>query len=1063
VLFIRSNLPVIIQRLRCFSSSISGTGSSTSASASASGENRDVSALGSDIRLPPNQLRSENEHDASSFSLSNANETFASLQHSASTTTKTATRSLLFDGLLSKIDSMETTDTRDATPSPIIDWDKDVMGETELEPTVTNASSAISTDDAVTDEATLKKIRDINETRQRDIEKRIRKCQKFRMKQYSAYSTTEQAIEAAKAYAEQTNVSTLQEIQHWIPYTEQDVQEFFRQTFSKTPINIKEMKRMVEQYEQAIYNTSIFVVPGTTQQPSTENPSASKSRQKKLSPAITNYPKSSLKLLTLLKGLHNSTNPVSNPTEASIIKFVLRRSANTKYITTSDETSNTTTLSRIVTTPMTDLTIMTSDFDEYMEHQKEGVDGNVLPMIVDWNNDDSATATSYEDNGILFRHETSDDTRPRLETTNNLLPTNANYVRSKYDVQSSTNENSNQQQQPEYYHQSYDEYVRMIHVLERTREFVFSTTMNVKSPKKTKNANIKYKEVPNKTCKLASHLAKHLPNIMFINMIVFFEDICKDRLTCDTDEHQKPIKSFTQIRLQNVIDKFYYHFIAPQVADYIFDNDFTEKNETGNILNSNTANEFSSADGPIYNYTSRHTTSVHGHKVFLSSLDYYKLIHDKFVTLLIDIQSILYHGSRIIVMDDNMVSSKVRKSLLDGQQVDHVDVDAIEDELGIRTGENVTRNGSDNDDTVKMDDMSTETKKGKLKYNKVTNEAVDKLDESSIRPIGFRKRQAPTEIEQVTHLAFEAISLESNLKQNYVSQQHHSSDGVENRNNTLLLTDNQPLLNGQSEHHLNGSSIAHHNLFASVKSSSTPYSRMVFIDNLPIDITTERLIEVYSRCGDIESVELYNQRPDLDPGKLPKAEVVKRRARQTKISLAASAWKRPKTPVYGILTFANEKGYQKGINESLRIFGMIIQRHPVRSTPSWRMNTLYIEDIPEGHPCIDLEYQLSYALEPDLFVCLNAGQNYTATVGSCEIKFPTFELAYESHKKLQEKLEIFKSDADTNGSLTASTTTLSSIESEDSDNNTPTKTCRINWIEPQKDAHKWWTRQYGFD
>jgi hypothetical protein len=119
------------------------------------------------------------------------------------------------------------------------------------------------------------------------------------------------------------------------------------------------------------------------------------------------------------------------------------------------------------------------------------------------------------------------------------------------------------------------------------------------------------------------------------------------------------------------------------------------------------------------------------------------------------------------------------------------------------------------------------------------------------------------------------------------------------------------------------------------------------------------------------------------------------------------------------------------------------------------MNTLYIEDIPEGHPCIDLEYQLSYALEPDIFVCLNAGQNYTATVGSCEIKFPTFELAFESHQKLQEKLAIFNSD----DSKTMST----EIRTETSDIIVPTKHCRINWIESQKDAHKWWTRQYGFD
>jgi hypothetical protein len=257
---------------------------------------------------------------------------------------------------------------------------------------------------------------------------------------------------------------------------------------------------------------------------------------------------------------------------------------------------------------------------------------------------------------------------------------------------------------------------------------------------------------------------------------------------------------------------------------------------------------------------------------------------------------------------------------------------------------------------------------------------------------------------------------------------------------------------------------AHHNLLSS--KSSSPYERMVFIDNLPIDICPERIHEVYSRCGEIESVEIYNQRPDLDPGKLAKVEIMKRRAKQTKMSLSARAWSRPKTPVYGLLTFTDETGYEKATDASLRIFGMIIQRHPVRSIPSWCMNTLYIEDVPAGHPCIELEYQLSYALEANnIFVCLNAGQNYTSTVGSCEIKFPTFEIAYESYKNLQEKLNIFERK----DNATAASTTLAKVSEAIATDKATEATlstnsqCRINWIASQKDAHKWWTREYGFD
>ena len=222
----------------------------------------------------------------------------------------------------------------------------------------------------------------------------------------------------------------------------------------------------------------------------------------------------------------------------------------------------------------------------------------------------------------------------------------------------------------------------------------------------------------------------------------------------------------------------------------------------------------------------------------------------------------------------------------------------------------------------------------------------------------------------VSYLAFRAISLDLSEQSNCIMDAPTASIDTSNEALSLMSINDdveQPNLSGNSGLYLNSSHSmpAHHNLSST---SSSPYSRMVFIDNLPID-----------KC---------------------------------KMSLSAWTLSRPKTPVYGLLTFANETGYEKAIDASLRIFGMIIQRHPVRSIPSWRMNTLYIEDIPAGHPCIDFEYQLSNVLEPNnIFVCLKTGQNYTLTVGSCEIKFPTFEIAYESYKiysGVQEKLNIFE-------------------------------------------------------
>jgi hypothetical protein len=382
---------------------------------------------------------------------------------------------------------------------------------------------------------------------------------------------------------------------------------------------------------------------------------------------------------------------------------------------------------------------------------------------------------------------------------------------------------------------------------------------------------------------------------------------------------------------------------------------------------------------------------------------------------------------------------------------DTIESDAIESKLMIP-------DTAASDEAVVNTENSTRAMYKKMS-SKITNQMVESMDESSIRPVGFRKRKVERKIMPVSHLAFEAISLD--LKQQ--PSNNMSIVSIEPNNEALpplpMKDDTVPQnVNGHSSHFLNGNH-AHHNLLSS--KSSSPYGRMVFIDNLPIDICPERINEFYSRCGEIESVEIFNQRPELDPGKLAKVEIMKRRAKQTKMSLSARTWSRPKTPVYGLLTFANESGYEKAIDASLRIFGMIIQRHPVRSIPSWCMNTLYIEDIPAGHPCIDLEYQLSYALEPNnIFVCLNPGQNYTSTVGSCEIKFPSFEIAYESFKILQEKLRIF--ERATNDS-TVSTTQALTTDMVSEATLTTSKQCRINWIASQSDAQKWWTRQYGFE
>ncbi|GAX24931.1 hypothetical protein FisN_2Lh209 [Fistulifera solaris] len=209
--------------------------------------------------------------------------------------------------------------------------------------------------------------------------------------------------------------------------------------------------------------------------------------------------------------------------------------------------------------------------------------------------------------------------------------------------------------------------------------------------------------------------------------------------------------------------------------------------------------------------------------------------------------------------------------------------------------------------------------------------------------------------------------------------------------------------------------------------------RTVFLDNLPIDITEDELHELYSRCGSVDEIQIYNQRPDLDPGPLSAAKTQELRKKQLESNKGSFRnWRRPRSPVYAKMTFVNENGSQKALVDSLRVFGMIVRRHPVRSIRASDMSRLYLENMPEGFTTMDAEYMLNNEFHPSLLLCLDAGQNNRAVVGSCEVRFPSFELAYTSFRKLQ-SMDAISHDADIS----------------------------IQWLKTPNDANMWWTRQAG--
>jgi hypothetical protein len=205
----------------------------------------------------------------------------------------------------------------------------------------------------------------------------------------------------------------------------------------------------------------------------------------------------------------------------------------------------------------------------------------------------------------------------------------------------------------------------------------------------------------------------------------------------------------------------------------------------------------------------------------------------------------------------------------------------------------------------------------------------------------------------------------------------------------------------------------------------------IFIDNLPVDMEESELVDLYSRCGPVESVQIFNRREELDPGPRTAKQRQEQRVKQNQnMTHSRRRWKRPRTPVYGTVTFCSQEGYDFAVDAPMRLFGMVVRKHPMRSIRATDMTSLYIEDIPAGMYSLDIEHKLSKLLHPEIYVCLDVGQHDYAEPSSCEIKFPTFDMAHHAYHKLQ--------DLDIEGSL-------------------------LNWMQTPEDAEKYWTREYTFE
>jgi hypothetical protein len=240
--------------------------------------------------------------------------------------------------------------------------------------------------------------------------------------------------------------------------------------------------------------------------------------------------------------------------------------------------------------------------------------------------------------------------------------------------------------------------------------------------------------------------------------------------------------------------------------------------------------------------------------------------------------------------------------------------------------------------------------------------------------------------------------------------------------------------------------------------------RIVFINNLPIDTTDEEIDHIYSRCGQLDSVKLFNLRPDLDPGPLTKKQLEERRRKQRINNPAAYAAfqeqsrQRPRTPVYGILKFKTAEGFCLATSPEMSLFGCVIRRHPVISIKPRDMNTLYVENIPRNLLSIELEYKLAHLLYPhQMHVMLDGWRGIendtyqnNASAGeedecsepsSCEVKFEDFHAANAAYQWMKERNETGERP-------------IASFMGSD--------LCEVHWFRTPMNKMKYWTRELNF-
>lgn len=219
--------------------------------------------------------------------------------------------------------------------------------------------------------------------------------------------------------------------------------------------------------------------------------------------------------------------------------------------------------------------------------------------------------------------------------------------------------------------------------------------------------------------------------------------------------------------------------------------------------------------------------------------------------------------------------------------------------------------------------------------------------------ISFIKEKEQQNLSEESRNLLESSNIKGggNKKENPFHEMAITIDMLENFNPTTATKTNNAEDDDNTSNLLPAQSLKKHfsyDVYATQNTKPSPSSNpnIIFIDNLPYDIEQHELYEIYSRCGSINSIQLYNPNNNTIVNNLEQEK------QQNKYTVATNP---NPTNICASIEYVDEIGYNTAMDPHLTIFGIVVRKHVLRSIPCAKMKKIYIFNIPSGFFDLDIQ------------------------------------------------------------------------------------------------------------